>query len=87
MTTAALRSLIFPTHLHTLMIHLYASAPVRARMHLSQLSYLLLSEQSLPKEEFLADAGTFFLIRFHWGKEFLFNVFEWNIQIIFWIFF
>lgn len=61
MTTAALRSLIFPTHLNTLMIHLYSGLPVRAVCIRANYLYLLFSEQSLPKGEFLADAGSLFL--------------------------
>lgn len=59
----------FPHFPHSLK-HLNDPPVQRARLSVpvcirASYLYLLLSIQSLPKEEFLADAGSLFLIRFH----------------------
>lgn len=79
----------FPPPPHSLK-HLNDPPVQRARLSVppcirANYLYLLLSEQSLPKEEFLADAGSLFLVRFHRGdssEEFLFIVFELNFQTV-----
>lgn len=84
----------FPHFPHSLK-HLNDPPVQRARLSVpvcirANYLYLLLFEQMLPKEEFLAVAGCLLLIRFHLGdssEQFLFNVFELNFQTVCFFFF